>query len=190
MWKRNGDGGSKMTSESNLHPFEKAGLGKAPFRYVGMVCQEVVGNERVLNGPDAGIMVTTKPGGTCDACGHAIVDMYGIESSDGVRSKVGCDCILKVSKVSPVADQAKLAKDVKVAKKAKTDARKVVEAERIKAAQARVSEAVSLAAEPHPYQWGREQGKTKADYVAWMFANTGHTGRLVAARIVEKSIRS
>ena len=71
--------------ETVRHRFETAGLGKAPFSCVG------VRRNAHANGDG-----TEKPGGTCDFCGTGIMYEFVIESADGQRHKVGCDCIAKV----------------------------------------------------------------------------------------------
>jgi hypothetical protein len=59
-----------------IHPFEVAGLGIAPFRFVGVDSQgEMIG---------------------CAYCGTGIKHKFLIVSSDGKKSKVGCDCIQKI----------------------------------------------------------------------------------------------
>lgn len=160
-----------------IHPFEKSGLGKAPFRYVGMVYQEISYGERVI-GSVGGVPVATKPGGTCDHCGAYIVDMFRIVSGDGIESKVGCDCI---DKVNQVLGTARIADDRKKAKQAREKAR-------IAAAIVALDSAHLLRSQPHPTAWRAGQGDTMIDYCRWMFANAGHTGKLATARIVEKAI--
>lgn len=56
------------------HLFERAGMGKAPFRCVGYVCRE----------------------GSCNYCGTANKYAAVIESSDGKRHEVGMDCAEKI----------------------------------------------------------------------------------------------
>lgn len=69
-----------------LHPFERAGLGVAPFHAVGF-------RERVYQPhPDA----PRRPGGTCDYCGRAITYEVLVEGADGSRFGVGTDCAEKV----------------------------------------------------------------------------------------------
>lgn len=83
---------------STVHPFEACGLGKAPFRFVGMVQQDICYGEAILNRAEfqrTGVALTTKPGGTCAFCGNYIVRMFQIESADGRRFHVGCDCVEK-----------------------------------------------------------------------------------------------
>lgn len=58
------------------HPWEKAGLGRAPFRFV---------------------MMTKAPGkgDGCHYCGTGIVYLFHCVSSDGRKFHVGCDCIAR-----------------------------------------------------------------------------------------------
>lgn len=69
----------------NRHAFEVAGLGKAPFRFVGM-------SEKVHPNGDG----TVKAGGTCSYCGTGIRFLCHIVSSDGKSAAVGTNCINKV----------------------------------------------------------------------------------------------
>jgi len=68
------------------HPFEKAGLGKAPFS-----CTHVTENVFAL--PDG----TSKAGGCCDYCGTGIRWEFWIKGSvaGAKQFKVGCDCVAK-----------------------------------------------------------------------------------------------
>jgi len=68
------------------HPFEKAGLGKAPFS-----CTHVSQNLFYL--PDG----TCKAGGCCDYCGTGIRWEFWIKGSvaGAKQFKVGCDCVAK-----------------------------------------------------------------------------------------------
>ena len=68
------------------HPFEKAGLGKAPFSCTGV-------SENVFALPDG----TSKAGGCCDYCGTGIRWEFWIKGSiaGAKQFKVGCDCVAK-----------------------------------------------------------------------------------------------
>ena len=68
------------------HPFEKSGLGKAPFS-----CTHVT--ENVWDNGDG----TTKAGGFCDYCGTGIRWEFWIKGSiaGAKQFKVGCDCVAK-----------------------------------------------------------------------------------------------
>ena len=73
-------------SEQAAHKFESAGLGKAPFRFIGYEHKTYQAH------PSAPVQV----GGSCDYCGQGISNMYHVKSADGNRFKVGSDCIAKV----------------------------------------------------------------------------------------------
>lgn len=71
---------------SQIHPFERRGFGHAPYSCLGhttMIYRAA---------PDA----PAQPGTTCDYCGTAIMEVFSVRSSDGVKFKVGSDCIRKV----------------------------------------------------------------------------------------------
>lgn len=72
------------TAESSyVHPFERAGLGKAPFHVVRY-------ERRVYRAaPDA----PAQPGSTCRYCGQGIMNTFEVAASDGKRFVVGPDCV-------------------------------------------------------------------------------------------------
>ncbi len=157
-----------------VHPFERAGLGKAPFRFVS--CEDKV-YVPYHGGP-------ALPGGSCDYCSHEIIGCYWIASADGKRFKVGCDCVEKLDRadnrlVSEVK-KAKLARSRKMAA-ARKEAKLDKERAEIASSVDRYGDVeATLAAQPHP----SIPERTMADYVIWMSANAGHAGKLKAARIV------
>lgn len=119
---------------AKLHPFEAAGLGLAPFRLLSM--------ERVwfVSCPgDPG-----KPGGTCDYCGQGIANVFRIESHDGKRFGVGCDCVAKIGRAdnrlltAVQREKARVLREAKAAeratraaeRRAKTDAELAAQRER------------------------------------------------------------
>jgi len=65
------------------HPFERAGLGVAPYRCTGVFEKKY---QACQGAP-------VQPGGTCEYCGTCIRYCYQIESGDGRRFVVGCDCV-------------------------------------------------------------------------------------------------
>lgn len=67
------------------HPWERAGLGQAPYKFIG-ASREVY--QAVPGDPNCPV----QPAGSCDFCGQAIWDQCHFESADGKRFKVGCDC--------------------------------------------------------------------------------------------------
>ncbi len=94
------------------HPFEKAGLGVAPFRLVG-VSQSTY---QACHG------APIQPGTSCDYCGTGIMYVFMVQGACGSKFKVGCDCVEKV-------DQGQLAHEVKhAAKRLKAEAKEEREA--------------------------------------------------------------
>src|SRR5262245_32855473 len=77
----------ETTAPDDRHPFERAGLGKAPFRFVThrenwySACQ---GHRQ--------------PGGTCDYCLNGIANEFVIRSVDGREFVVGSDCVMKLDR--------------------------------------------------------------------------------------------
>ena len=68
-----------------LHPFEVRGLGQSPFHYAGF---EVMATKE------------GQPAGTCDYCSTGIKYAAIIQSSDGKRFVVGCECVRKLENKS------------------------------------------------------------------------------------------
>lgn len=92
-----------------MHPFEKAGFGKAPYRCTGVTVNR-------FEMPGFG----WKPGGSCCYCGTGILYEYHVESSDGCKFHVGCDCAEKIGLkdvIRPV--RLKLAREMRQAGAAK-----------------------------------------------------------------------
>lgn len=71
---------------STIHKFELAGLGKAPYRFVGVTEHKF----QACQGEPV------KAGASCDFCGSAIMYAANVISADGRRFKVGCDCALSI----------------------------------------------------------------------------------------------
>lgn len=69
------------------HPFEAAGLGRAPFRFVRLF--------EATHETHPGHHVA---GGTCDFCGTAIKHCCEVASADGNTFVVGRDCVRKVGR--------------------------------------------------------------------------------------------
>ncbi|MEN6367735.1 MAG: hypothetical protein ABFC88_13065 [Thermoguttaceae bacterium] len=166
----------------DIHPFERAGLGVAPFRFIGM-------SEKVYCAcPGA----PAQPAGTCDYCGNGIRYCYHIKSADGREFVVGCDCVQKTDRACLVNatefDRAVAAQERKLrqARRAKTVAK---EEERIAAALAQypaVRERMGEHPHPNATPGGWFAGKTLADWADYMAERAGHSGRLRLARVIEK----
>jgi hypothetical protein len=145
-----------------IHCFEAAGLGKAPFRYTGMVYQDMAYGQRKVN--IGGVECLTKPGGSCAYCGTYIVNMFNVESADGNRFHVGCECIRKTGDAGLIQ---KVDRDVKEFERKKRAAKKSAkiakDREFCQAAQIGL-----LAQFPHPSSHFAAEGKTLFDWAKWM----------------------
>lgn len=168
-----------------VHPFERAGLGTAPFRYVGSTDTAAgvdgMGLRRVGETAD-GHTVHTTPGGTCAYCGMAIVILCKVRSADGRRFHVGTDCIARVGEWDPrlaaAAKRAKLARN-RARKAARDGARIAAALEALPAARA------NLEAQPHPSPRAAARGLTLADWVDFIFERGGTAGKLRACKAIE-----
>lgn len=166
-----------QTGTETLHVFERSGLGKAPFRFVGMLQQDIAYGEAVIS-REGGILVTTKPGGSCDHCGAYIVNMFQIESSDGKRFKVGSDCVLKTGDIG----LAKIVKaKVSELNKVRTDARNADRIETLKLQLSDNAIRAKLREFPHPHGF---KGKTLLNFVEYMNLRGGTSGKVKAAKKV------
>jgi len=177
-------------AERPVHPFERAGLGKAPFRYAGMECQDLCYGEAILNRAEyerTGIRLTTKPGGTCAYCGTYIIAMFNIASADGKRFHVGSDCVAKIA-----TDDAALAAKVETAaKKAARSRRHAREASLIQAGKVLLADDAAravLATLPHLLAWRAKQGGTLLEWADWSMMNARTTGRVRVARIIQREL--
>lgn len=65
------------------HVFERAGLGPAPYKFIG-ITQSVY---QALPG------APKQPGASCQYCGTGIMYCFHLEAANGKRFHVGCDCI-------------------------------------------------------------------------------------------------
>jgi hypothetical protein len=82
---------------TTIHPFEQAGLGKAPFKCIA--AYELRGPLRYPQADGTVIEVGSpgQPMGTCDYCGMGIANCYKIRSSDGHLFVVGSECVAKTA---------------------------------------------------------------------------------------------
>jgi hypothetical protein len=83
---------------TTTHPFERSGLGIAPFKCIGV--ERRVGPIRTMIAPGITQEVGSpgQPMGTCDHCGTGIADCYIIVDANGKRFVVGSSCVVKTTK--------------------------------------------------------------------------------------------
>lgn len=168
---------------NTVHPFERVGLGRAPFRFIGMEDQDIAYGQRVIAGRDTGMLVTTQPGGTCAYCGQYILNMYNIKSADGRRFHVGSECVNKTGDkgLATAVNKAKREHDRK-ARNARLDV-KWTEA---RAWLAQPAVRFALALMPHPQAWRAEKGETHLDMVRWYCAHAGKTTEVAIINAARK----
>jgi hypothetical protein len=141
-----------MTTNTNttLHPWTKAGLGDAPFRFAGYY--ESRGPIRCDDGSEVG--APGQPMGTCDFCGQGIANCFAVESKDGKRSIVGQDCIRRLGSCGTTlrAAAVRARRDVERTQRIRASAADVAarraEREEYEAAVAANLRATTLAAHP------------------------------------------
>ena len=127
------------TTETALHAFEKAGLGKASFRCVGMC--EIPSTSLAEHNPIAyNMAMAMLPRGlsigSCAFCGMCIKYNFIVEGATGRRFVVGSECVNRTGDAGLVkavkAERSRIAKEKRVARNATAAAerRAAYEAER------------------------------------------------------------
>lgn len=149
-----------------VHAFEIAGLGKAPFRFTGML-------ENCITYPDG----STQAGGTCDYCGTGIRYEFHLLSADGQKSKVGCDCIAR-SGDEGIKKAYLSSPEFRKNQAAKRQAK--AESVRFELDTLLAAHGEDLKALPHPRGFidrQTHQALTLLDYFTWYRENAGASGR-------------
>ena len=148
------------------HAFELAGLGLAPFRFVGM-------RENAMALPDG----STKAAGSCDYCGTGIRYEFSILSADGKRSVVGCDCINKVGDAG-LMRAYKSSPEFRKLQREKRQAKALSDLEECKALLAQHEKALRAVLFPVQRVYWLQQGReTFWQRAQWLLNNSGAAGR-------------
>jgi len=178
-----------MTTTDTMHPFESAGLGKAPFRFAGH-------EHRV--GPilaDDGVTQVGAPGqpmGTCDHCGMSIADCYSVRSAEGKQFIVGSTCVEKLyrhtNKRSSVLARDPVYREFKREKnRIATERRHAREAARIAEGREWVeSHEAALRSLPNPHR----EGETRWDQYQWYMLNAGSSGKLHVLKVLRRLLET
>jgi len=176
---------SSESSEA-VHPWEKAGLGKAPFRWLGV--RHLVGPLRFAqaDGTTLEIGAPGQPMGSCAFCSQGIAECHSIKSADGKTFTVGCDCVRRVSEPGdPVLTKAEAAaKKLRNGKaRARSAAKAAASETELAALLADETVRGKLAARPSTQAWKAAKGETELDDVQWLAKRCGHAGR---ARLIAR----
>lgn len=156
---------------SPIHPFERRGLGLAPFRCTG----SYTSTYQACQG------APIQPGSTCDYCGTGIMTVFTIRASDRKEFKVGCDCVAQTYRECAGTDLER-------------DARRVVDqVNKLKTAAANARKDVTIAAALVKLEANREslsgmtlnderRDRNALERLEWLFAHAGRTGKIKAAK--------
>lgn len=163
-----------------IHVFEKAGLGKAPFAFVGSYEH----HEHAFGSNIQGLIPHGDYGTNCEFCGHYIRNVFLVESSDGKTFRVGSDCVTKtgdagmINKVKAILkeqrqererikrqEQWEAERPEREAREAKMRAEDQARRDRLQQEYERV---LPLAEKlPHPNYYFAGKGKTLKDYILY-----------------------
>jgi hypothetical protein len=138
---------------------ERAGLGRAPFRFLSL--------ERRPRGS----------GALCASCGRAIQRLYWVADANGTQFKVGSECIKKAEPYGPLS---------RAAEAALKEAEKMEKQERIAATKALLAADPTIIAEQ--LHWSNREDGTKRTLREWAefaLAYGGVKKQLEVCRIVE-----
>ena len=147
------------TPKPQIHIFERAGLGKAPYRYLGCEKQHT----------------------GCQYCGTAIAFKFWLQAADGKRFFVGSDCILKSGDAGL---RNVIEPELRKHRKEMADERnKATIAEfETELAKRPTFYATTYGMQPHPSRYYASQGKTMADYVIFCYEHSGPSSKATWAR--------
>lgn len=151
-----------------IHAFERAGLGKAPYTFLGH-SREVY--QAIPGDPSCPI----QPAGSCDYCGQGIYDQFRFRSADGRTFKVGCDCVRRAGDAGMIKRvNAVVAK----ARTAQTHARQDAIIATGAALLVRMDLRAALASIPSEHEWKAANGGTALDDAEWLWHASGRAGRV------------
>jgi hypothetical protein len=194
-------GTEHINKEKQMHAFEKSGLGKAPFNFIGCKGHEELLLEATMRKEaterKGGIAFDVNPGNvgaSCQHCGTHIKDLHYFESADGNTFFVGFKCAEKAEEkyykdlrgggYCPEVLKLKVAKRKLASKRRK--AREATKLQELAQLLANETFMVSLEAHPHPNQWRAQKGDTLRNYAQWMNENSGTAGKLKLLKVLKK----
>jgi len=159
-----------------IHVFERAGLGRAPFRCVGV-------SQNLYPLGDG----TSKPGGTCAYCGTGIEWECWIHSADGLTFPVGTDCVERTGDEGLIKAY-KTSADYRAAQAAKREIRD----------QKVTRELADLLDDPHvqyilhalPHPNPARTDESLLDHAEWMRKNAGASGRKRILKAIRAAVAS
>lgn len=148
------------TANQTMHIFEQAGLGRAPYRYLGIEKQHT----------------------GCQFCATAIMFKFWLLSADGKKFFVGSDCILKSGDAGLKrlidADLKKHQKELRLERENTV----LSLFEGYLSFHPEFWTADGPFKGPHPFRYYAAQGRTMADYQKFCFDHSGRSTKAKLAR--------
>jgi len=176
---------------ASIHVFEQAGLGKAPFRFIGHLEMPSRGLQEA-NPTAYNLAMSEHPRttnglgvGSCHFCGTPISTHCLIQSADGQTFFVGSDCVEKTGDAGLKAGIRRMARE---RNRTRNETRR---RELTPVLEALVNDnEMTLAGMPHPNSHFARQGKTWKDYADWMMKNRTYSlnGTQVAIRTIRAQL--
>lgn len=168
-------------ADNQIHKFEAAGCGVAPFRVVGVETR--VGPLRIRDEKTGVEMMVGSPGqpmGMCDFCGECLVECWIIQGADGKKFIVGSTCVGKAGDEGLRRGMAPHKRKLKHER----DDKRIAAAVELLWDDAQVREALKAQAHPN----GREF-ETLLDWCEFQVGNAGRSGKVKAARKIEAAAK-
>jgi len=165
-----------------VHPWERCGLGVAPYRMVG---SGVVTYQACHGAP-------VQPGTSCDYCGQGIMNVFSVQGKCGSVFNVGCDCVAKVCDPREgVRTQVEAAdrKHRNALAKAARQRRDVSNKAKIAAFMHDHEDAMRSLPHPRATEGEFFAGKSLMDYATWMLANAGAKGRGELLKVLRNAMK-
>jgi hypothetical protein len=156
---------------NSIHAFERAGLGKAPFRLVNM---EIKHYQACHGAP-------LQPGGACEYCGTGIVECCTIADVNGKTFVVGNVCVGKTGDRGLIDIAKRKLNALRLEMRHKREEERIANA---KGLLSREDISNVLAEMPHPMNW---PNMSALSYCQFLMKNAGNAGMIRAARIIESA---
>lgn len=160
-----------MANATKVHPWERAGLGVAPFRVVG-VFVDIGPHVTEIDGIRTEIGSPGQPMGTCAYCSQGIAECWQIRSADGKKFIVGCDCVRRAydDAEAPIAIETEAQRQIAQLKAERNEKIREAKWAKSQALRAKIADELEknpafATDHPHPYESQRAKGKTLRDYV-------------------------
>lgn len=170
-------------SENKIHVFERAGLGKAPFRFVGITEERGPKVVERANGVTFSVGAPGQPMGSCNFCGTGIAECCHIVSADGKRFIVGNECVKRTGDkgLAKVTNEA-----INKIRRAARHKREALKIEQAGAWLQKPDVRLCLENRKHPFGFKDRDGNplTALEWAEWMMDNAGNAGKVKVYKFI------